>query len=135
MALIIDRFGSGGGGGSSSSSPSNFEQVINFTAASDRANTTDRYLNIVDQTPSNESSYVLPFDGTIFAITSKTAEVESWTAEIRIGGIVVASSVISSLDKKVETVSVDVDSGDELQFYCNGTSINRPVVTVFIQRK
>jgi hypothetical protein len=77
----------------------------------------------------------MPFDGTIFAITSKTAEVESWTAEIRIGGTAIASSVISSADKKVETVSVDVDLGDELQFYCDGSNINRPVVTAFIQRR
>ena len=98
---------------------------------------TDVYLRGPDGTPTNTAGFVLPFDATIFGIGAATAGNETWTAEVRKNdavGVVASLSIINT-NKGYGAASVDVDAGDELQLYCNGTGIDHPTVVVYLRRR
>jgi len=112
-------------------------ETVNFTFARNSRNVTDQYLRGIDGQRSNLSSYVAPFNATIYKITVATADTESWTAEVRKNGsaTVETSATMSGESLKVVTVNKDVDEGDLLQLYCNGININRPTVTIYLKRR
>jgi hypothetical protein len=85
----------------------------------------------------NISPYIVPFNATIKFITAATRVNETWTAEVRdITGTVLTSLSITAASKGVSTeLNVDVSSGDEILFYCNGTGINRPSMTVLFDER
>lgn len=87
--------------------------------------------------PSNLSGFVLPYDATIIALSVATSGNETWVAEVRKNNAaaVIASISMTAQAKKYEAKNVNVNQGDELQMYCNGAVINRPVFCVFLKRR
>ena len=46
-----------------------------------------------------------------------------------------ASLSISAAASGYGSYSIDFSAGDDVQFYCDGTSINRPFITAFFKRR
>jgi len=99
-------------------------------------NVTDSYLETEGSVPSNLAGHVVPWDATIVAITAATEGTETWVAEVRKNGspAVIASLTMTAVTKNQAVYGVSVSAGDELQIFCNGTDINRPVVTVYLRK-
>jgi len=103
-------------------------QRMTLAAGRDNPNATNIYLRAVDNIPTNETGYRMMRDGTITGLSAQTASAESWVFEIRINGSVVASlTVTSAIGNQDTSINVDFNAGDELQFYCNGSLIDKPL--------
>jgi len=101
-------------------------------------NISNSYLQGGGLTWTNESPYVVPFNCTLTAISVATKSAQSWTAEVRIAGVLVPGASLSTTtatSNYVNDLSIDFDEGDEIQVYANGTSINRPNVALFFVRR
>lgn len=100
--------------------------------------TTNLYLRHNQNIPSNLSGAVLPFDTTLIAIGISATAAATWTAEVHLGGSLVGGALLVSGGAKTaftSALSIDFNAGDEVQFYCNGTAINRPhMIAVFRRR-
>jgi hypothetical protein len=107
----------------------------------ERANNTvtNLYLRGPDRQPSNISSYRLDRDARIIGIAAggRIGVSQTWTAEVRRNGVTtpLASLAISAADGAEGAFSVDVDQGDVIQGYMNGTSIDRPSMTVYLEER
>jgi hypothetical protein len=100
-------------------------------------NVTDAYLRGPGGTPMNLAGYVMPFDAKITSLSLASRGTESWTLEVRKNNAaaVIASLAVSGKEREYGNVDVDVDAGDELQLFCNGTSINAPSGSIFLTRR
>ncbi|MFV2014400.1 MAG: hypothetical protein ACC656_03150, partial [Candidatus Heimdallarchaeota archaeon] len=106
-----------------------------ISAGTSNNNVTNRYLNWTAGAH-NVSPYIIPLNSTVKYITAGTRISETWTAEVRVNGSVVASLSISGADSGVSTEqSVDVNAGDKITFYCNGNQINRPSMSVLFDER
>lgn len=115
--------------------PGGLSPVFTFIAGRNTT-ITDSYLRGPGNLPTNLSGFVLPFNATIIGIGVATRVVETWTAEVRKnGGAAITSLVVVAVRKLYGAVSVNVNQGDEIQMYCNGTNINRPQVAVYLTRR
>jgi len=102
-----------------------------FLTAGRNANVSNAYLRIDQQVPSNITGYRALRDGTITGLWAQTRANETWTFQIRRNGTVVAIaslSIIAASGNVDTAVNVDVNAGDEIQFYASGIRIGRPVV-------
>jgi hypothetical protein len=96
------------------------------------ANNTNEYAR-VGEIPSNNSGNRVIKNATIIGMSIQTKGNETWTAEIRKNGVV---TVITSLaaaaasGAQVATLNVDIDAGDEIQCFINGTAVDRPIIKV-----
>lgn len=110
--------------------------TFEISATKNSINTNNIYLSAGD-TPTNVSPFVLPFNCTLIAISAATEGAESWTAEIHesLSLISGATLVLSAADKGYTTKSINVNAGDEIALYCNGTGIRRPRITAFFRRR
>jgi hypothetical protein len=101
-------------------------------------NTTDTYLENVTGRGMNEVGYLVP-KSRIMAISIATVNNETWTAQVRKnggGGAIASITVVADRVKYEELVTpVDLDEGDELQFYCDGNLISRPMMVVYLERR
>ncbi|MBT8315313.1 MAG: hypothetical protein KJP26_12710 [Maribacter sp.] len=74
-------------------------------------------------------------DGTITAITAQSNASQTWTLEIRKND---ATTVITSLNMTAQTgnhsnsLNIDINEGDYIQAYCNGSSIDYPQTLIEI---
>jgi len=102
-----------------------------------RFSITNAYLNGPGMVPTNLAGFVLPFNARIIGIGAATSGVETWVAQVRKNNTatVIASLSLSAVDKGYTSASVDVNAGDELQMYCNGSAINNPSIVVYLQRR
>ncbi len=94
------------------------------------------YLRGPGAVPMNQAGYVIPFNATIVGISMATTGVETWTLEVRKnnGASPILTLVCTAQDKEYDDSSaVDVDAGDEIQLYCNGTNIGAPSGTVILR--
>lgn len=101
-------------------------------------NVSNVYLRGPGGTPMNLSGFVIPFNSTITSISMASRGVENWTLEVRKNNTatVVASLVSVGVERAyADTLSVDMVAGDEVQFYCNGTSISDPSGSIVIRRR
>ena len=111
--------------------------VIALTAGK-RLDTTGTYLRGPGNVATNVAGLVVACDATIIGIGVATRGAETWTAEVEKNnlGVTLASLSISAAQRGSRfDLNVDVDAGDELQIYCNGTNIADPVVTVYLKRR
>jgi hypothetical protein len=101
-------------------------------------NTTNSYLENVTGRVMNNVGYVVP-KSKIMAISVATTDNETWDAEVRKngGGSAIASTSITAARTKYEELAtpVNLDEGDELQFYCAGNLISRPMMLVYLARR
>ena len=74
-------------------------------------------------------------DGTITAISAQTNDTDTWTLEIRKndGTTILTSLAITAAEGNHDnTINVDIDEGDFLQAYCNGTGVDYPQTLIEI---
>lgn len=106
-------------------------QYVTF-GGRDSVNTTNEYLRNALFT-SNESSTRLIQNATLVGISVTTSGAETWTARVRRNGVVTnlySESLTASTGTQKNTLNVDFAAGDVVQVYCEGTSINRPLVVL-----
>lgn len=77
-----------------------------------------------------EQGFLLPRDATITALWGKSRSHGNWNLEIRKNGvpITVASVLISNAFGYDSNTDIDLNAGDWVQFYLNGTSVQHPIV-------
>lgn len=98
--------------------------------AARKSNATNVYMRTPDGIAHSETGIRVLRDATIVGIAAQTDAAESWTLEIRRNdsATIIASLVISAASGDQDaTINADVDQGDELQFYINGTQVKSPV--------
>jgi len=103
-----------------------------YASGRDNSNNSNEYMRIGDFT-SNQTGARMLRNMTIFGITAQTNGSETWTARIRKNGVVtnIASLALAAVEGAQDVaVNVDVNAGDEIEVYCDGTNINRPFVTI-----
>jgi len=96
------------------------------------------YLRGPGNVPMNLAGYVMPFDAKIVGISAATRGAETWTFEVRKNNnvAVIASITLTGVERGYDgSLDVDIDAGDELQFYCNGLNIDAPSGSVIIRRR
>ena len=94
---------------------------------------TNRYLQVPgDVATMGQQGVLLPRPATITAIAAKSRTTGGWLFEVRRNGanITVASQAVSAGVGSSPNLNIDLDAGDWLQFYANGTNIGFPVVSV-----
>jgi hypothetical protein len=99
---------------------------------------TNVYLRGPGAVPMNLAGYVIPFDAKIVAVSAATAGAETWVFEVRKNNLTapIASLSLVGVERGYDdSLSIDIDAGDELQFYCNGTNINAPSGSVVVRRR
>jgi len=101
------------------------------------ANTTNQYLRSDDRVPMNLNGQRLNYDTTLVSLMVSTNGAETWDAEVRKNGVVapVHTESVTASDYEISVPNVDFDADDEIQFYCNGTGINRPKMIGIFQRR
>jgi len=120
-----------------------FTQLANipavFTLSAGRnADATDIYLRGSGNVPTNQAGYVIPFDANITGISAASDGAETWVAEVRkndAAAVIASLSLVAVAKDTDNTLDVDVNDGDEIQFFCNGTSINRPSITIYLKKR
>ena len=93
------------------------------------------YLRGPDGLASSSTGYRVLRAGTIVGLVAQTDTLATWTFEVRRNNVVtaIASLTITALiGSQDQTINVDIAQGDEIQLYCNGTSIDRPLGAVEI---
>lgn len=101
-----------------------------LVSAGRRGNATNVYMRLTDLVASSQTGYRVLRDGTITGVFAQTAGTESWTFEVRRNNNatpIVSLVITAATGDEAITTNVDVDQGDELQFFVNGTQIRSPV--------
>jgi len=101
------------------------------------SNTTNQYLRSDDRVPMNLNGQRLNYDATLISLMVSTNGAETWDAEVRKNGVAtpVYTESVTASDYEISVPNVDFDADDEIQFYCNGTGINRPKMIGIFQRR
>ena len=124
-------------------STSNVENAyLSIGAGRNSASESNAYLRGYNGVPTNLSAFIVPFNATIIAISAGGNNPQTWTAEVRKNGsaTVIASidlvSATSAFDNTDSTFTpVDIDAGDKIEFFCNGTTISYPRMDIVIKRR
>lgn len=115
------------------------QRVVSTTASRNAFNASNIYLRTADRAPTNIFPFVLPFDATLIGITASGQLAQTWTAEVRIGGSLVAGAFLSVVAATTATdysLNVDFSEGDAVQIYLSSSSgIRRPRVNLFFARR
>ena len=100
-------------------------------------NTSNQYLRSDDRVPMNLNGQRLNYDTTLVSFMVSTNGAETWNAEVRKNGVAtpVYTESVTASDYGISVPNVDFDADDEIQFYCNGTGINRPKMIGIFQRR
>jgi len=109
-----------------------------FSGGRQGSTITDVYLRGPGGTPMNLSGFVIPFDAKIVALSAATRDAETWVFEVRKNNNTspIASLSVVGVERDYDdSLSVDINAGDELQFYCNGTNIAAPSGSVVVRRR
>jgi len=96
------------------------------------------YLRGPGNVPMNLAGYVVPFDAKIVGISAACRNAQTWTMEVRKNNnvAVIASITLTAVERDYDnTLDINIDAGDELQFYCNGLNINAPSGSVILRRR
>ena len=107
-------------------------------SAGNNSTVSNAYLATVGNVSTNISGYVLPSDSKIIAVSATTLTVETWDAEVRINGSFVpiySLSIVADTETLDAAVDVDLDAGDEIAIYCNGSVIRSPNIVVYLVRR
>lgn len=112
-------------------------ETLTLSGARNAPNATNVYLRSGDGLPFNTTPFVLPFDGVIKSISISTSANATWTGEVRNNGVLVpgASLISTAQSATYSSFNVNVDAGDLLQLYMNGTNIPRPRMVVIISKR
>ena len=103
-----------------------------FTAGYYGLNQRHRYLRMDSVTMAGDQGLLVPRNATITAVWAKTRSTGAWNAEVRKNGVpitLISVPIVSSFGSDT-TLNVDVDAGDHIQFYMNGTGVDHPIIGV-----
>ncbi|WP_282118155.1 beta strand repeat-containing protein [Maribacter aquivivus] len=98
-------------------------------------NTSNEYLRQFNGALSNQNGWRIVRNGTITAISAQSDIDQTWTFEVRKND---ATTVIASITmtgvqgNHNNTLNVDINEGDFIQAYCNGTSVDYPETLIEI---
>jgi hypothetical protein len=97
------------------------------------SNVSDSYLE-QNTVPTNLAPLVIPGTARIAALSLVTAAAETWTGEVRVNGATTpaVSLSVTGASSAYQAVSYDLNPGDTLATYCNGSSISRPQLYVWL---
>jgi hypothetical protein len=104
-----------------------------FTAGYQGFGVTSRYLQVPgDVATMGQQGILLPRAATITAIAAKSRTTGGWLFEVRRNGVnmTVASQAVSMGAGSNPNLNIDLDAGDWLQFFANGTNIGFPVASI-----
>lgn len=97
------------------------------------ANATKVYTRVGEGTVTSQTGLRVLRNATITGIAVQTDGVETWTFEVRKNDVVtpIASlAVVAAQGNQSAVLNVNVNQGDELQFFINGAGIDHPVAIV-----
>ena len=98
-------------------------------------NTSNRYLRQFNGADSSNNGWRMVRDGTITAISAQSNINQTWTLEIRKNdavGVVTSLTMTNVQGNESSNINVDINQGDFLQAYVNGTSVDYPEVLIEI---
>lgn len=103
-------------------------------------NVTNVYLESIDSIPSNLGGQRIPYNATLVAMVAVNNPTvnETWVAEARRNGVVtpIASvSIVAGTFAVTTVLNFDVSTNDRIEWYCNGTNIDRPRIDLFFKRR
>lgn len=101
-------------------------------------NASNIYLYAEDGAATSVSPFVLPFNSTLIAMSASCREPETWTAEIRISNLAVPGaslSLMASTYSFSNTLNIDLNQGDKIQFFANGNGLSFPRMTAVFARR
>jgi hypothetical protein len=102
------------------------------------SNATNQFLRIEDGTASNLSPLIMPWDGTLKAISMSCETNSTWTAEVYVNGTLLpgATLTLTAGTKNYNNLyAIDVDANDAISLRCNGVLIPRPNITTIFKRR
>ncbi len=88
------------------------------------------YLRIYDGLPTSVTGYRVLRNATITAIWAQADASSTWTFEVRKNSsvtVITSVGMTAVQGNSATNINIDITAGDELQFFCNGTSINTPL--------
>lgn len=92
----------------------------------------DRYLRLDGVVTMGAQGFVLPRPATITGLWAKSRSNGSWNIEVRKNGIPItlASVSIAAGSGSNDTIDLNLDQGDWIQFYLDGTAVEHPIAAV-----
>jgi hypothetical protein len=99
------------------------------------ASTTNEYLRQFNGALSSQNGWRMVRNGTITAISAQSNINQTWTFEIRRNDAttVIASITMTGVQGNHDnTLNVDINEGDYIQAFCNGTSVDYPETLIEI---
>lgn len=90
-----------------------------------------RYLRLEGVATMGEQGFLIPRPATIVGLWAKSRSQASWTLEVRKNGIpitLVSVSVTGSMGRDND-IDADLNEGDWIQFYINGTAVEHPIAS------
>lgn len=113
-----------------------YREHLSFSGR-DNANNANEYMRHGMFT-SNQSSARLLRNMVLIGISAQSNGAETWTVRVRKNGVAtnLASLAISAATGAVQTnTNINFDASDKIEVYCDGTSVDRPLVRLeFAQR-
>jgi len=100
-------------------------------------NTSNSYLD-QNAMPTNTIPIRFPFDVVLETLIASTDGNESWTGELRTGGVLIAGASVTVTNTDyatAEDLDVTINADTAIQFYCNGSGINAPQLTAIFRQK
>lgn len=103
-----------------------------FTASAFGNNMSDRYLKIGEVPAQGSQGMVMPRDATITGLWAKSRSTGNWTIEIRKNGIPLSlvGLAISGGQGADPNVDMDLNAGDVLQVFANGSNMSHIVAGI-----
>lgn len=99
-----------------------------ITSAYYGQNQNSRYLRL-DGVTCSGNGFLIPRKGTITALWAKSRSINSWEIQLRKNDVpisIASASIVSGVGTEA-TLDIDVDEGDYLQLFLNGTGIDHPI--------
>lgn len=104
--------------------------------ARDNTKASNIYLRTYDNATTLTSPFVVPFDSTLIAMSASSETAATWTAEVRVGQVLVpgASLLVTATDTAYAAKNVAFVAGTRVQLFCNGSNIPYPRINLFFLR-
>lgn len=99
-------------------------------AARSQGSTTNQYLRVFDSMAMSTTGWRAPLDITIVGLIAQTEGVETWILELRKNKAVAvldSLSISAAVGAQDLTIDIDIDQGETIELFCNGTSIAYPI--------
>lgn len=111
---------------------------LRVSGGRNNANVTNIFLRTFGNMPTNLASEIIPYNATLvgMAATNRGGLLLTWNAEVYQNGTLLYSLPIVNSDFAVNmSLNVDVLANDKISLRCNGTNINRPLITAIFRRR